>query len=216
MSYKKIFDYLMRQDNDLPRSDGAIAFCRADPLIAKKAKELFDKGLIDFIIFTGGIGKDSGPLIDINLPESIYQAALLRYKHNVSDEKIIVEPNAMNGIENSKLSLEKINTLPHENVILIIHPLQLLRIQEVHKKIAQEMGINAKFYATPTDYVPDPNNEKDQREAIREILKIDSLDMIDEPVPKQFLDFAVSENKRLNLDFHDLSKENIMKKKFNI
>ena len=57
---KKIFEYLYNPTTDLVQANGAFVFCRDDPLVAARAAELYHNQLVNYIMLTGGIGKDSG------------------------------------------------------------------------------------------------------------------------------------------------------------
>lgn len=178
MDSKKIlemFEYLTSIETEkLEPADGAFVFCRADPLVAQRVAELFEEKLIDYAMFTGGIGKDSGALPNLELAEAVYQAALARWKYNIPDNKIYVEPTATNGAENTRKGIDVIvkNNLPHDDLIIVIHPTTLRRILSTHAKIADNIGFTAKYQLTGTHYTFNPNNHIDQKEAVGEMLRL--------------------------------------------
>lgn len=173
----KIYDYLRGVETDpLEHADGAFVFCRASPLVAGRVAELFDQDLVGYALFTGGVGKDSGYLAELGLPEAVYQAALLGVNHGVSGEDIFVEPEATNGGDNSRFGIDKIveKGLPHRDLTIVIHPTTLRRILATHTIIADnEKGFEANYQATGTHYEFDPRNPIDQLEACAELVRLD-------------------------------------------
>jgi len=170
---KKIYEYLIAiKDNNLKNADGAFVFCRADPLIAERISELFNGKLIDYVMLTGGIGKDSK---NLKFPESIYQEKILQETYNIPSNKIYVETKASNGAENSRFGINTIidNELKHNNLILVVHPTSLRRIYAVHQLIAKEKKFKTSYQKTITNYQFNPENPIDQREAIEELLRLE-------------------------------------------
>ena len=137
---KQIFDYLATESYPFQNANGAFVFCRADPLVANRAAEFYEKQKVEYILVTGGKGKDSGPLIELDCPEAVYQAVLLHWVHRIPDNKILVEPTATNGAENSRFGIDVIvnSELSHDELIMIVHPTSLRRTLAVHQMIAEE------------------------------------------------------------------------------
>jgi len=173
---EKIFDYVSNSTFPLTYSDGTIVFGRADPLVAKKAAEIYHKKLTGYLLFTGGIGKDSSKLTE---PESYFLArlAINDTEAPVPESAIYLEPNSTNGAENCRFSLNEISekSLPHNSLILLAHPTSLRRLASCMKNlIAREkpMFSNTVFQRIGTDYHFDSSNPKDQKEAVEELLRL--------------------------------------------
>ena len=169
-----IYGYVSSDSGELRKADGAFVFGRADPLVAARAAELYKEQLVDYLLICGGLGKDSGALTSLNLPEAIYQSALLRWKHGVPDKNIFVEPNSTNGGENCRYGMDVIleNRLEYRNLILVVHPTSLRRTDAVMRNEASKRGFSAELQRTGTKYSFNANNPVDQKEAIAEMLRI--------------------------------------------
>lgn len=170
---QEMFDYLYNPTENLQASDGTLAFGRWDPKVAESAYQIYHRGLTDYLLFTGGIGKDSGILTDLELPEAKWQAALVGIIHGVPSENIYVEPNATHGGECCRFSIDKIleNNLSHNNLILLVHSTSLRRIHAVMEVIAHEKNFVANYQKTGTRYDFNPENRV-QREAVAELLRL--------------------------------------------
>lgn len=173
---KKIYDYLVSSCVvDPGKVDGAFVFCRVDKLLAQKVAELADRNLINWVLFTGGIGKDSGVLTELEMPEAIYQAALLRWKHEVKNIKILVEPKASNGGENSRFGIDALikEGVIGFNIIMVAHPTSIKRLYAAHQYIAEkEKNFFANYQLVASDYNFDPTNLIDQKESVAELLRL--------------------------------------------
>jgi len=169
-----MFKYLYNPTKSLKKADGAFVFGRIDPLVAKKASDIYNQGLVNYVMFTGGIGKDAGFLKKLNIPEAKFQAALSNIFYNVPEDKIYVEPRATHGGECCRFGIDTIveNLLPHKNLILVIHPTSLRRIAATIKVIAPEKEFKSNYQRVGTDYFFNPDNPIDQKEAIEELLKL--------------------------------------------
>ena len=171
---REIFDYLYNPTHPLERSDGAFVFCRDDPLVAERAAELYHSQLVGYVLFTGGLGKDSGYLGDLKVPEAKWQSLLLNIVHGVPQNHIYVEAEARNGAENSALGIDTIvhHELSHSHLTIIIHPTQMRRVHAVHLLKAAEKQFTAEYRRTGTNYIFDPTRPRDQMEAMTELVKI--------------------------------------------
>ncbi len=173
---RDMFDYLSSDDSGLLlKANGAFVFCRDDPLVARTVSDLMNKGLADYAMFTGGIGKDSGYLIDLSLPEAKWQAGLLNMVHGINKKNIYIEPTASNGGECCRFGIDTIikNELPHKNLIIVCHPTSLRRVKSVLTYIArEEKNFDSDYQKIGTPYAFNPENPNDQKEAVAEMLRI--------------------------------------------
>jgi len=171
---RDMYDYLSSETPVLSQADGAFVFGRADPLVAKRAAEVCKQGLVNYIMVTGGIGKDSGVLKKWNMPESYYLGALLIGAHSIPESRLYLESKAKNARENSDLGMDTIeaNNLPHENLIVVAHATSLRRLEAVLGNAAQERNFQTKLQKTKTRYDFNPGNPKDQKETVEELLRL--------------------------------------------
>lgn len=168
-----MYDYL-RDERDLKPADGAFVFGRFDPLVARKTIDLFENRTIDYALIVGGIGKDSGALTRLNIPEAHYLASLvLNQKPEVKD-KIYVESKPTNGGECCRMGIDALvtNNLPHNDLLVVIHPTSLKRIMAMLENEAPKKGFEARWQGIGTDYVFSSLNVVDQKEAVAELLRL--------------------------------------------
>ena len=171
---KKMFDYLYNPTPNLRKANGTIVFGRWDPLLAKRAAEIYKEDKTGYFLFTGGVGKDSGYLSNLQIPEAKWQAALANVIYGVPPKRIYVEPNAQNGGENCRFSIDKIaeENLSHENIILLTHPTSLRRLRAVMEPTALEKKFKADYQNAGSNYKFNSNNTIDQQETVAELLRL--------------------------------------------
>ncbi len=172
--FSYLSNYLENKNKNLEKADGAFVFGRADPLVAEKASEIYHYGLINYIMFTGGIGKDSGILAHLQIPEAKFQAGLANILYKVPKEDMYLETQASNGAECCGFGIGTIysNNLPHENLILVAHPTSLRRMQAMMEFIGPEINFKANYQTARTNYEFNPRNPVDQKEAVDELLRL--------------------------------------------
>jgi hypothetical protein len=119
-------------------ADIALVFGRYDPSYISLVETLWQMKKVSKILISGGIGKDSGPLHELKIPEAHYIASCLLAK-GVPASALIIEPNATNGAENSRMMLSILRHMrikPHSG-ICVGHPTNLLRLWSTYQIIAQ-------------------------------------------------------------------------------
>lgn len=173
---ERMYKYHSAEATPLKKADGLFVFGRADSRVADKTAELLRANMAEYALFVGGVGKDSGPLAQLNppLPESIYLASMTRWGHDIPDNRLHVEPKPTNGGECCRMGLEYItnNGLPHNRMTVVIHPTSLRRIRAMLDLIAPQKGFKAEWQGTGTGYVFDSENPVDQKEAVAELLRV--------------------------------------------
>ncbi len=168
-----IYNYVRAGTGPLKRADGLFVFGRADPLVANRTAQLLGEGLADYAIIAGGIGKDSGPLTRLQIPEAHYLASLL-VADGVQGDKLYVESRPRNGGECCEMGLGKIveERLPHEDMTVVIHPTSLKRIMAMLEHKAPQLGFKTRWQGTGTHYTFDSRRLIDQKEAVAELLRL--------------------------------------------
>ncbi|MBI5003531.1 YdcF family protein [Candidatus Kaiserbacteria bacterium] len=161
-------------DPNLTRSKGAFVFCREDSRMAQAAARLYERGLIDWILLTGGIGVDSGEQSRRFGAEARYQAHLLTKHHGIDASRIHVEAEARNGAENSRFGIDMIRSEGLDSdLILVLHPRKARRVWATHEKIARdEKGFAAReqLICMPDPF--DPDNPSHVKEVLEELVKL--------------------------------------------
>jgi len=170
----EIYEYLSEETFPINSAEGAFVFCRDDPLVAKRVSKLFNEKLINYAMFTGGIGKDSSFLKDLKMPEAKWQAGLLNIIYGVAKENIYIESKASNGGENCRFGIDAIveNSLPHNNLIVVGHSPSLKRLEASLQIESEKKNFYANYQRTGTDYEFNSRNPKDQKEVIAELLRV--------------------------------------------
>ena len=172
--FKAIFGYLSAETPIKSFNDGAFVFCRADPLIAKRAAEFYHSFLVDYIMFTGGIGKDSGDLASKGLTEATYQRKLAIEKHFIPSSNIYTETKATNGGENCRFGIDMLleNNLRHKDLIIVCHATSLRRVAATFEVEAAKKNFKTNIRQARTNYQFNPENPIDQQEASAELLRL--------------------------------------------
>jgi hypothetical protein len=85
--------------------DLLVVFGAFDVELAKAAASLYAQGRCKMLIFSGGVGKDSGPLLQLGISEAVFLASV-GIANGVPAEVIVLEERAANGRENALFALE--------------------------------------------------------------------------------------------------------------
>ena len=101
LKYIQILWDFMKLNQPLKKSDFIIVLGCADIKVADVAIDVYNQGLSDKIIFSGGLGKITKNIWKI--PEANKFAALAE-KRGVPKEKIYIENQSTNTIENFKFT----------------------------------------------------------------------------------------------------------------
>jgi hypothetical protein len=108
-SARNIFNYLYIADEPV-KADAVIGFGHFDFKIPRRCAEMYLKGFVSKILFTGGVGAGSA---DFKYPEAIEFFNLIREEFpQIPREDIITEPYSTNTEENLRFTqdvLQKIN-----------------------------------------------------------------------------------------------------------
>jgi DUF218 domain len=161
--------------SDLKLADALFIFARNVRDLACEAHEIYAKRLVQQILVTGGIGKDSGDLPKLGLSEAHYLTALM-YDFGVSADDILVESKATNGGENSRFGMQMIRDAGIESermrIILLTHPSNGLRVLAVHTLEARKLGFTADYQLAACDWDFDENDVVQQKMLLSECLRL--------------------------------------------
>lgn len=84
--------------------DILVVFGCDDPRLAHDAAALFHRKEAGHVVFSGGVGKDSGGLVTLDIPEGIFLASVAIAAGMPSDA-ILIEKEATNGAQNAAFAL---------------------------------------------------------------------------------------------------------------
>jgi hypothetical protein len=85
-------------------ADILVVFGAADPQLAYDAAQLHNRGEVSYVVFTGGMGKDSGPLTALRIAEADFLASVA-VAAGLPPDVILIERNAKNAAQNAALAL---------------------------------------------------------------------------------------------------------------
>jgi hypothetical protein len=198
--YQEIFDYVSLAEPPI-ESTGVVMFGRDDHRLAETAGLLASEGMINFMIVSGGFGKDSGRS---KCPEA-YRIAddLLALEPPIKMANMYYEPFAATGEQNAKYSIELMNLmrLPYQNAITTIaHATSSRRLSEQLRHEAIKRGTPIQnIYRVPTNYPFDAEKPSDQNEARAELLRLADWPRFgwlqkQVDLPEELVDFARSQH----------------------
>lgn len=198
--YRKAFDYL--SNASIPTSaESVLVFGRSDPLVAHAAGNLAAQGLVECLVITGGIGKDSAGVVQAGYSSEAafigHELAIYANRHNFTLPPTKLEEKAMNGRENVVLGLKTLrgNNWPVNPITAVCHATSAARLAATLKHELRASHDEPIVHVQPSAYAFDATNPKDQQEATKELLRLihwpeqGHLDPMD--VPDDLVDFAV-------------------------
>lgn len=178
LKYNEIFDYLSAPE--LPTAaEHTVVFGRKDPIVAHKVGDLVIPGLVETAIITGGIGKDSG-----NLLEEGYSSEADFLHHVLQTDAtqrgyelppVTLDEKAANGGENARNSLDILldRGIGLVSLTAVTHATSARRLAETLKfEGEKKVGAAPKVYRVPTDYSFNASNPKDRDEAAAELQRL--------------------------------------------
>ncbi|MBC7404835.1 MAG: hypothetical protein H7252_04015 [Cytophaga sp.] len=196
-----MFDYLSAPV--LPSdAEHTVVFGRQDPLVAHALGDLIIPGLVETAVITGGIGKDSGNLVqqgfDSEAGYLLDQVAKDSLVRGYKIPTITLDEKATNGGENSRNSLNILETANRSTTALtaVAHATSMRRLAETLKhEASKRAGVEPVIYRKPTNHAFDPTNPIDREEAAAELLRIADWPAkgflgIQHDLPEDLVDFA--------------------------
>lgn len=174
--FQAMFDYHSQGDllADDAQVDGIFVFGRFDSELPRQAASLYRAWTAGgYIMFSGGIGKDSGWLAEIEVPEAKYMA-ILANQFGIPTTALFLETQSLNGGDNARLGIDTIvyHGLPHDHLIALAHATSLRRLVATLRHVAKKKQFEAKISALASLYPFNPANPADQREAAGELLRL--------------------------------------------
>jgi hypothetical protein len=114
-------------------AQAVLVFCCNDPEVAASVVALHRRKLAPVACFSGGLGKDSGPVLtEYGVPEAVFQAALAE-QAGIPFDDLVIEPKAKNGGDNCRLGYgmltERLGREP-ASLILVMPAVRARRLTE--------------------------------------------------------------------------------------
>ena len=199
--YYDIFEYLSAEE--LPTTpEPAVVFGRNDHRVAIALGDLIIPGLVTTAVISGGVGKDTGDLINRGFrSEADFLGQALKHdsvSRGYQIPRVLLEERAANGGENSKFSLDIISPdVDIETLTAVAHATSAQRLARTLKLNAtRKSGKKSKVHVKPTSYNFNPTNALDVEEATAEFMRIlegpEKGYLFDEnDLPQNLVDFVV-------------------------
>jgi hypothetical protein len=200
--YEEIFDYLNVTDMPPATPEPVLAFGRQDQLIAEAAGDLVVAGLAEVIVITGGIGKDSGDIVELGFrSEAAWLAAELAddaEKRGYLLPEVLLEEKASHGGQNAEFGLQMMsdNGFAIDSITGVIHATSARRLAATAELWGVMMSQGpVEIHIKPSDYSFDASDPGDQKEAAAELLRLadwpDKGLLLAQPdLPHDLVDFA--------------------------
>jgi hypothetical protein len=179
--YEEIFDYLSAPEAPESR-EPVVVFGRQDPIVAHAAGDLAVANLAEVMVITGGIGKDSGNLLEQGyrseahyLDTELTKDLTTRLPDSATPPEVITEEKASNGGENARHSLAILDErgFSLQSLTGVAHATSARRLGETLKFEAQKLtGNDVTVHRVASKYQFDARNPKDQDEAAAELLRL--------------------------------------------
>ena len=154
------------------QADLLVVFSCADPEVGHTAARLHHDHLVRRVVFSGGVGKDSGGLPRLGITEATFLASIA-IGDGLPTELIILEQDARNGAENAAFSLQlaaKLGLLPAGARVASLAP--ATRSRRLYEELRYQAGLGqfdihsiAGLYAG----IADPEDPQVQVELIQEL-----------------------------------------------
>ena len=143
----RIFEYLCVRDAEPGNADLIIGFGHFDLRIPRLCGQLYEKGLADKILFTGGRGSGTADLADAEALE--FRKALFEKYPAIPDEAVIAECGSSNTGENIRMSAEILREINREfcfedglkTVIAVASPYRQRRVWRTIQQIYPEISV---------------------------------------------------------------------------
>lgn len=127
-----IWDYL-RLNQTPQKADCIVGFGNFNDDIARRAAELYRQGISDWVLFTGGLGRNTEGLL--KEPEAV-KFARVAISCGVPEDRILIEDRSSNTAENIRFTRQLLRErgLPHGRILGVHQPF-------MERRITAAMGI---------------------------------------------------------------------------
>lgn len=195
IKYNQMFDYL-RSPTAPQESAGLLVFGRQDQLVAHAVGNAIMEGLSDYVVISGGVGKDSKGL---RIPEAVYLREVIKNEFPNISTTMLTEKRATNGRDNVRYSLDLLDKhgLPYSHALTAVaHATSARRLAETVRHEAIVRGTPIETVAgIASDYDFNPSNPSDQHEARAELLRLAHWPALgalqpQTDIPENLVDFA--------------------------
>jgi hypothetical protein len=153
-------------------ADLLVVFSCADPEVGRAAARLHAEKLVRRVIFSGGVGKDSGGLPMLGITEAVFLASLA-IADGLPANVIVLEQEARNGSENAALSLRlaaKLSLLPPGSRVAGLSPApRCRRLYEELRYQADAGSFGVEVIAGLPSGIADPRDPQVQEELLSEL-----------------------------------------------
>jgi hypothetical protein len=175
--------------------DLLIVFGCADPEVALAAARLYAGSKMRKVIFSGGIGKDSGHLSQLGITEADFLASVALV-NGLPSHAILLERDASNGMENARNSLtvaQKSGTLTAGAKVASLAP--AIRCRRLFEELTcqaiqyPDVEVVAGIASGPFPYLKE---SAAVREALNEVRGLSSMHSSHEPRIKPLEEFQAS------------------------
>ncbi|RDI54008.1 YdcF family protein [Nocardia mexicana] len=173
-------------------ADVLIVFSCANATVGRTAARLHQDGLVKHVIFSGGVGKDSGGLADLGIAEAQFLASVA-IAEGLPPEAITLELQARNGRENAAFSLQlaaDLDLLTADCHIASLAP--AVRSRRLYEELRYQAGSSypnvrstSGFSSGTVDYTAEPV----QAELIRELRGLATMHTLATPRIYQLEEF---------------------------
>ena len=159
-------------------ADLLIVFSCSDPQVGRAAADLHADGLVRRVIFSGGLGEDSGGLPKLGISEAVFLASIA-IANGLPTDVVLLEHEARNGAENAAFSLQlaaDLGLLPKGVHIASLAPAQ--RSRRLYEELRYQADIRYPHVGTVSSLSSggaDPDDPQTRLELVRELRGLSTM-----------------------------------------
>lgn len=173
--FNEVFDYLC--DPVMPdKAYPVLVFGRHDTRLIDTMKGLRDNGLGDSFVISGGLGKDSGYLHDLEIPEAKFLVSVATAQpYGFSPDRIRYEVEAKNGGDNARYGLAEMDDWGLDTTVVtaLAHATSLRRLAATLENEGRKSDpVTSIVFRVGTNYAFNPESPVDQYEAAAEFMRL--------------------------------------------
>jgi hypothetical protein len=165
-------------------ADLLVVFSCADPEVGRAAAKMHAEGYVHRVVFSGGVGKDSGGLALIGITEASFLASVA-IAEGLPAAAITLEEESTNGAENAAFALRlaaKLGILPPGTRLASLAPAtRSRRLYEELRYQADRGSYEVDVVTGLSSGVADPASPAVREELIRELRGLHTMDRGETP-----------------------------------